>query len=467
MDKQILLKRHRTRKRILLAGIAISGIALCYFASLWFVLPYLLLCWIGHEAWFSDHLFYRADQDYTYRFGEHTDVPLALEGGVFRVTTGPLPEGDSIVLEIMIASNWRSWFRDPQLIIGNQRFDFEHRARGRRYLLLSPGDAERKTGRFGVRTRHCRIANTARLLIFRNPDISRKRMMILAPHADDAELAAFSLYQGCQNVTVVTMTQGETETEEFEALGLSKPEAGRLKGRLRSWDSVAVPMWAGIAAENCLQLGYFGMRLQAMRSSADTPFGSLTGELVDMCAARRWNRHRLPSDDSGLPTWSNLITDLCDLIDTYRPEIIVTPHPRLDPHPDHVATTQALREALSKTRWSPQCFLLYANHLRDNDRWPMGPAGGGITLPPAFEDFETESCLKCSMSSEMQIDKAMALGMHHDLRPRLPIKKRLRRIVQWALAGRRWPSTGENEFFRKAVRSDELFFVCSNLEWLP
>jgi hypothetical protein len=63
------------------------------------------------------------------------------------------------------------------------------------------------------------------------------------------------------------------------------------------------------------------------------------------------------------------------------------------------------------------------------------------------------------LSAQQQLDKAMALSMQHDLQGRQPWKKRLRRIVQYLLAGRRWPATGENEFFRKAVRRHELFWV--------
>ena len=53
----------------------------------------------------------------------------------------------------------------------------------------------------------------------------------------------------------------------------------------------------------------------------------------------------------------------------------------------------------------------------------------------------------------------LALAMQHDLQGRLPWKKRLRRLIQSALAGRRWPATGDDEFFRKAVRRHELFWV--------
>ena len=59
----------------------------------------------------------------------------------------------------------------------------------------------------------------------------------------------------------------------------------------------------------------------------------------------------------------------------------------------------------------------------------------------------------------MRLDKAMALAMQHDLQGPLAPKKRLRRWIQRVLAGRRWPPTGENEFFRKAVRRHELFWV--------
>lgn len=57
-----------------------------------------------------------------------------------------------------------------------------------------------------------------------------------------------------------------------------------------------------------------------------------------------------------------------------------------------------------------------------------------------------------------QRDKAMALGMMHDLQPPAPFKRRVRRWLQRVLAGRSRSPYGENEFFRKAVRRHELFW---------
>ena len=53
----------------------------------------------------------------------------------------------------------------------------------------------------------------------------------------------------------------------------------------------------------------------------------------------------------------------------------------------------------------------------------------------------------------------LALRMQHDLQTPLPAKKRLRRMLQRLLLGRRWPATGEDEFLRKAVRRHEVFWV--------
>jgi len=139
--------------------------------------------------------------------------------------------------------------------------------------------------------------------------------------------------------------------------------------------------------------------------------------------------------------------------------VIVMPHPELDPHADHVAATQALNQAVRDSRWKPELALLYANHLHDNDRWPMGPAGCGVALPPALVALPPDALWSPCLGAEVQLDKAMALAMQHDLQGPLPLKKRLRRTIQRLLVGRHWPASGENEFFRKAVRRHELFWV--------
>ncbi|MGE6473406.1 hypothetical protein, partial [Serratia proteamaculans] len=109
--------------------------------------------------------------------------------------------------------------------------------------------------------------------------------------------------------------------------------------------------------------------------------------------------------------------------------------------------------------WQPSTVLGYANHLHDNDRWPMGDSGDGVALPPAFDSVQILRPYSLLLSPEQQHDKAMALGMMHDLQPKLPIKRRVRRLIQWLIASRVPSPFGENEFFRKSVRRHELFWL--------
>ena len=457
--KQQLLKRHRRNKRLaLLVGLALLVLAGVLLA--WWVPPLLLLLvWIAHEAWFADHLFYSPRDDYRYDFPAGTPCLLVrLDGGWLRVEGEP-GDAETLILEWRLSTGWLGRFLDPQVWIGEDRQDFERGLDGLRYLNLSGQGEALARGKLSLRGRFCRLAGSGRLFALRNPDYAERRVMVIAPHADDAELAAFGLYSRCAEASIVTLTQGEIEAEHYRRLGLSLPEAARLKGRLRVWDSLAVPLWGGVPQSRCVQLGYYCLQLPAMAEAPGQGFGSRESGESDIRSVRRQNPLELPADADGVPSWNNLVADLAALLEHFRPEVLVTPHPALDPHSDHVAATRALLQAVQLSAWQPQTLLLYANHLHDNDRWPMGPAGAGVALPPALVALPADGLWSPSLSAEARLDKAMALAMQHDLQVSLPSKKRLRRLIQRLLAGRRWPATGEDEFFRKAVRRHELFWV--------
>jgi len=228
---------------------------------------------------------------------------------------------------------------------------------------------------------------------------------------------------------------------------------------LRAWDSIAVPRWAGVPEAQCVQLGYFCLQLPAMQAAPDQAIASREADLCDTRLFRQFNAVRLPGDEDGAPTWNNLLADLRAMILHARPQVLVMPHPTLDPHPDHLCAQSAVLEALQGLDWQPETILCYANHLHDNDRWPMGDSGAGVALPPQVElPVQAWAPYSLSLSLATQRDKAMALGMMHDLQPPAPFKRRLRRCLQRWLAGRQPSAYGENEFFRKAVRRHELFW---------
>ncbi|MBC6622047.1 MULTISPECIES: PIG-L deacetylase family protein [Pseudomonas] len=461
--KQQLLKRHRRNKRIaLLIGVLVL-VATGVLVAWWLPLILAVLLWAAHEAWFADHLFYSPKDSYEYAFPAGSEQPgLRLEAGRLLLDA-PLAADETLIVGIELKSTWLGRFFDPAVdLLGLQSPDrqaFERGVAGRRYLNLTGAAEALAAGKLELRGRFCRIKGQPTLWRFRQPDYRQQRVMVIAPHADDAELAAFSLYSQATESWIVTLTAGEIEAEHYQNMGLPKAEAARLKGRLRAWDSVAVPRWAGVPEAQCVQLGYFCMQLQAMQAAPDQPQASREAGLADTRLFRQFNGFALPGDADGAPTWHNLIADLRALLLKARPQVIVLPTPLLDPHADHICAHAAVLEALQGLEWQPDTLLGYANHLHDNDRWPMGDSGAGVALPPRFDGAVELVPCSFALALSQQQDKAMALGMMHDLQPPAPFKRRVRRWLQQLLAGRSPSPYGENEFFRKAVRRHELLWV--------
>lgn len=462
--KQQLLKRHRRNKRLglLLGLLVLLGVGVG--VHWWLPLVLLPLLWVAHEAWFADHLFYSPAEDYQYTFPEGCEpVAVSLAGQALRVTQ-PLPvTGDeTLILQVRLKCTWLGRFFDPAIeVLGGDVPDlqtFERGVRGVRYLNLTGQATAVMAGNLRLRGRHCRVLDASQLWVVRNGDLYQRRVMVIAPHADDAELAAYGLYSKAAESWIVTLTAGEIEAEHYQQMGLERAEAARLKGRLRAWDSIAVPRWAGVPQAQCVQLGYFCLQLPAMQAAPDQPMASREAEMADTRLFRQFNSLALPGDHDGAPTWNNLLADLRALIVLARPQVLVMPHSTLDPHPDHMCAQAAVLEALQGLEWQPETLLCYANHLHDNDRWPMGDSGAGVALPPQMEAGQGWTPHSLVLDLNAQRDKAMALGMMHDLQPAPPFKRRLRRLLQRWLAGRKASPYGENEFFRKAVRRHELFW---------
>ena len=466
--KQQLLKRHRRTKRVaLLIGLLlliVTGVLVAW----WLPLPLAIVAWVAHEAWFADHLFYSPKDDYHYRFpADSEQLNVRLDGEFLRLGEALTLTGDeTLVLAIQVKSAWLGRFLDPVIdLLGDNVHDrqaFERGVDGLRYLNLTGLGQSLTGGTLRLRGRFCRLQGSPRLWLFRHPDARRQRVMVIAPHADDAELAAFGLYSQADEAWIVTLTAGEIEAEHYQQMGMDRADAARIKGRLRAWDSIAVPRWGGVPEAHCVQLGYFCLQLPAMQAAPDQPVASREAELSDTRLFRQFNPMQLPGDADGAPTWNNLLADLRALLLQARPQVLVMPHPSIDPHPDHICAQAAVLEALQGLEWQPETILGYANHLHDNDRWPMGDAYTGVSLPPCLVEGADPVPELIPYSLELSVllqrDKAMALGMMHDLQPPMPFKRRLRRFLQHLLAGRRWPAEGENEFFRKAVRRHELFW---------
>src|SRR5215470_15023249 len=103
----------------------------------------------------------------------------------------------------------------------------------------------------------------ATVRLFHNRLDLRKPLLVIAPHPDDAEIAAFGLYADRQS-TIVTLTAGNAGSMNYRAQIADPPEHYRLKGYLRAVDSVVVPWQGGIPPDRSYNLGYFDGRLDVM-----------------------------------------------------------------------------------------------------------------------------------------------------------------------------------------------------------
>jgi LmbE family N-acetylglucosaminyl deacetylase len=293
-------------------------------------------------------------------------------------------------------------------------------------------------------------------------DLSRP-ILILAPHPDDAEIAAFGLYAG-RNATIVTVTSGNAGDANYKDHFPDPAQQYLFKGYLRAVDSVTVPWQGGIPPERCFNLGYFDARLRTMREKPGETVAELYGPNQDVSAYRRANIGRLLPNGPRTNSWAHLVEDLVAVLNKVKPEIVVTPHPFLDNHADHEYVTVALAEALE--RWKkPAKFLLYTNHAAAN-LYPYGPAGTNVSLPPtgaslpawaAAVELPVQGVYSHPVSADLQRRKLYALETMHDLRLS-PVEQA---ACGEANAPRRpdYPRQPAVDYFRRAPRPDEIFFV--------
>ena len=451
------------------------------------VIVLAVLFYIAHQVLWSDHLFFDPRSDYHYNFSGSRHFQLTRDDDNFiipnELRAEPIPAAATLTafVKVRVVATRAGRFFDPRIRINNDTDSFkeaqgnnhlqffERGCAGLRYinvtdaLLDEQGQWHQHINLTGT---YCTIEGEAELLIFQHADYRNKRLLIIAPHADDAEIAAFGLYSQAaglhDGVHIVTLTAGEAGEKDYQHVYADSAQAAQLKGCLRAWDSVAIPRWGGVSADNVVNLGYFCLRLKTMHDNPDHVITAKVAELDSVTLFRQYNQIALPTDSDGRSTWNNLLTDLTALIENIKPDAIVTPHMQLDPHEDHYYATVAVKQALSRSA-CPAELLYYANHYLHTDMFPYGPAHSITGLPVNLTaEIDGGSVVCVPLSEHAQKQKAMSLAMQHDLQAPLSPKKKLRKYLQARLIGRIASPYGDDDYFRKAVKSSEIFFRDEN-----
>jgi LmbE family N-acetylglucosaminyl deacetylase len=389
--------------------------------------------------------------------------------GPLAWTIESLPAGAaSALLAVRVrAARSSPWFELRNARGAVARHHVDPSTDGQRWFDVSGllADGEAGEVEWTVQSRGIRFGTEAELHVFEDPVRDKRRALVFSPHPDDAEIAAFGLYKRCDSA-VITVTGGDAGGENYRRFyAASKPQFD-LKRRLRVWDSLSVPLWAGLAPDRVANLGYFDETLDEMHQKrGERMRGRMTGETS-------LDRQRRAFDTGWLregaePTWASLVADIAHAIDKFRPTTVVAPHPALDAHLDHRATTLALFEALESlpAAHGVQEMLFYVNHPVYCSEWPFGPPRTDSSLPPwPRMAMHIDGFLSQPLTLDDQVDKLFALEAMHDLRRAPPSITAPR---DWGLFAALWAArdaflrhnVGESSYFRRAVRARELFFV--------
>lgn len=300
-------------------------------------------------------------------------------------------------------------------------------------------------------------APAAKLRLFDSGADLSKSILVLAPHPDDAEIAAFGLYAN-RNASVVTVTAGNAGAPTYEAVFDDLGDLYLFKGRIRVIDSITIPWQGRIPPERAFNMGYFDARLAEMYDKRDAVIPEMYRPNTDINMYRRENVGKLLPLRSRESKWSNLVDDTLALLKKVKPAVIVAPHPQLDTHRDHQFTTVALSEALA--RWNrPVTLLLYTNHA-DRNRYPYGPAGTLLSLPPPPPgEVVLDRIYSHPVTPALQRLKLFALESMHDLRFTPTRQYQLARQDARAIAPEKEGPAPDITYLRRGPRSNELFFV--------
>lgn len=393
--------------------------------------------------------------DYAYELAKTDATTLSVDlGATGFAWPNPPTDGDTWLLELSLD---RTEGDAPTITASAGRVSlhqtFEAGARGRRFLDVSPlrgtpaGTTVSLSGAGAIwRT------GAARLFVYRNSSLAGQRVLVLAPHPDDAEIGAFGLYRRTQ-ADVVTVTSGDAGGENFETLFAEKGEHYRVKGWIRTWDSISVPFYGGVMPGKARNLGYYDARLRTMQESPTTPVTPLLAQLDDPGFYRRLNADPKLRERPFLASWQGLVADLRWELERTKPTVIAAPHPLLDNHPDHQYVTIALIEALAQ--WQGECELyLYTNHALENEAYPLGERAAMTGLPASSRaELYFRRIYSHPLTLEDQKLKLVALEDMHDLRAfdlrdgTPPVDEGTRRSWQ------------EYDYYRRGPRPNELFFV--------
>jgi len=418
------------------------------------------------EYFFNDNTtpyHYYPDLNYIYDFNqsraEVTDLPL--KDREIDLSNIKIDNNETIFIKVKLFANTLGKYFLPYVKIFNKKRvykeSFEKNTQGIRYLNIT-GLVDKSSKKLKLESKLFNIPNQIISIIkFKNPQIKNKKILIIAPHPDDAEIATYGLYSKFpKNSYIITVTAGDAGPGEiYEKLLNSMNFIYNEKAKERVIDSITVPLIAGVPHNNLLNLGFFDGKLYDMYKDKNKSVAATYTWITNVNKYRRYNISNLNKKlKGGKSNWNTLVENFKQLINIINPEIIVTVYPAIDRHPDHRFSTLALFEALKKLDRKKGKLFLYTNHLPNCELYPFGERLTISTLPPSFRNLYFDSIYSSNISYIKNVQKTIALERMSDIRYDYNGK------VYESLCKKKSPlSCVDYSYFRRAIRKNELFFV--------
>jgi len=398
---------------------------------------------------------YDTSKDYIYDLDKNLLKSFNLKEQNF-ILTNEFLDYDTLFMKVKLSKNLSSLFFKPYFEISGVKHFVEYAAKGTRYINIS----HLKEKNNSIKLHHIFLKSfDVEIFGYKNNITKNQKVLILAPHADDAEIAAFGFYKEMDDVTIVTTTAGEHGFCNYcNIFSNDKTKQAIKKGKLRAYDAMTVPLLGDVPVSKSITLGYYGGSLGWMSKNKGLKASSVINGVDDMNIFRKVSHSNIRLEKNVIANHSSFLNDIKVILESVKPDIILSSHPEIDSHPDHKYTTLALLESMKAINYKAK-LLLYTNHLTLSETYPLGDIYSAITLPPNKKDFYFDSVYSFNLDKDSQIDKFFALEAIHDLRDSeifLYIKsayKYLNKVIKRKIIGK------DKSYYKRAIRDNELFFV--------
>lgn len=195
------------------------------------------------------------------------------------------------------------------------------------------------------------------------------KVLIFSPHNDDETLGAGefikkSLKNGAKvKVVLITNGDGFKSALQLDYFNLFPKQNDFIKfGYTRQQERINALSQLGLSKNNIIFLGYPDGGIAHLWSSNwdnSNPYKSNFTQSNRSPYSNSYTKNAIYSGE-------NLASDITKIINEYKPDYIVMPHPN-DRHPDHWAVNAFVQYTLTYTNYTPKKIWLYLVHRGD---WP-------------------------------------------------------------------------------------------------